>query len=113
MKLASAPRIKDYQKAEEEARAQADATKLSAEAAAAQDRIALDQAIIDKLPDMLRAAAEGLQGANVTVLDGAEGLNSVVASLAAQGLTMLDTIRAGLRPEPGNAIAPISPKSAA
>jgi uncharacterized membrane protein YqiK len=79
------------------AKAQADATKLSAEAAAAQDRIALDQLVIQQLPDMLRAAASGLQGANVTVLDGAEGLNSVVASLAAQGMTLLETVRSGVR----------------
>ncbi|WP_199509329.1 SPFH domain-containing protein [Nucisporomicrobium flavum] len=82
------------------ARAQADATKLSAEAAAAQDRIALDQMVIQQLPELLKAAAQGLQGANVTVLDGAEGLNSVVASLAAQGTAMLETIRAGLRTAP-------------
>src|SRR5215471_16837437 len=80
------------------AKAQADATKLSAEAAAAQDRIALDQIVIQQLPDMLRAAAEGLQGANLTVLDGAEGLNHVVASLAAQGMALLDSVRTGLRP---------------
>jgi flotillin len=79
------------------AKAQADATKLSAEAAAAQDRIALDQLVIQQLPDMLRAAAAGLQGANVTVLDGAEGLNSVVASLAAQGMTLLETVRSGVK----------------
>src|SRR3954471_20420717 len=90
------------------ARAQADATKLSAEAAAAQDRIALDQAIIQQLPEMLRAAAQGLQGANVTVLDRAEGLNSVVASLAAQGLSILETVRTGLRPEPGKGVAPLN-----
>lgn len=79
------------------AKAQADATKLSAEAAAAQDRIALDQLVIQQLPDMLRAAASGLQGANVTVLDGAEGLNSVIASLAAQGMTLLETVRSGVK----------------
>jgi flotillin len=82
------------------ARAQADATKLSAEAAAAQGRIALDQAIIQQLPDMLRAAAAGLQGANVTVLDGAEGLNGVVASLAAQGMTLLEAVRTGVKTPP-------------
>jgi flotillin len=82
------------------AKAQADATKLSAEAAAAQDRIALDQAIIQQLPEMLRAAAQGLQGANVTVLDGAEGLNSVVASLAAQGMALLETVRTGVKTAP-------------
>jgi uncharacterized membrane protein YqiK len=80
------------------ARAQADATKLSAEAAAAQDRIALDQLVIKQLPEMLRAAADGLQGANLTVLDGADGLNHVVASLASQGMALLDSIRTGLRP---------------
>jgi uncharacterized membrane protein YqiK len=78
------------------ARAQADATKLSAEAAAAQDRIALDQLVIQQLPDMLRAAAEGLQGANLTVLDGAEGLSSVVASLAGQGMALLESLRNGI-----------------
>jgi flotillin len=80
------------------ARAQADATRLSAEAAAAQDRIALDQLVIQQLPEMLRAAAQGLQGANVTVLDGAEGLNSVVASLAAQGMVLLESVRNGIKP---------------
>jgi flotillin len=90
------------------ARAQADATKLSAEAAAAQDRIALDQLVIQQLPELLRAAAQGLQGANVTVLDGAEGLNSVVASLAAQGMALLEAIRKGMGPataaEPGTEV---------
>jgi flotillin len=88
------------------ARAQADATKLSAEAAAAQDRIALDQAIIQQLPDLLRAAAQGLQGANLTVLDGAQGLNSVVASLAAQGVAVLEAIRSGLKPDAAVAVRP-------
>jgi flotillin len=78
------------------ARAQADATKLSAEAAAAEGRIALDQLVIQQLPDMLRAAAEGLQGANLTVLNGADGLSGVVASLAGQGLALLDSVRSGL-----------------
>jgi flotillin len=78
------------------ARADADATKLSAEAAAAQDRIALDQLVIQQLPEMLRAAAEGLQGANLTVLDGAEGLSSVVAALAAQGMALLESVRGGM-----------------
>ena len=79
------------------ARAQADATKLSAEAAAAEGRIALDQLIIQQLPELVRAAAQGLQGANLTVLDGAEGLNSAVASIAAQGITVLDALRSGLK----------------
>jgi flotillin len=78
------------------ARARAEAVKLSAEAAAVQGRIALDQKVIEQLPDMLRAAAEGLKGANLTVLDGAEGLSGVVASLAGQGMAVLDAVRSGL-----------------
>jgi flotillin len=65
--------------------------------------------VIAQLPEMLRAAAQGLQGANVTVLDGAEGLNSVVASLVAQGSAMLETIRAGLRTTPpGPGLTPLN-----
>ena len=82
------------------AKAQADATKLSAEAAAAQGRIALDQQIIAQLPQMLTAAAEGLQGANLTVLNGAEGLNGTVASLAGQGMAILRALSESL---PGRA----------
>ncbi|MFC4149585.1 SPFH domain-containing protein [Micromonospora mangrovi] len=86
------------------AQAQADATKLSAEAAAAQNRIALDQRVIEQLPDMLRAAAAGLQGANVTVLNGADGLNGVVASLAGQGMALLDAVRSGIAPTAGTPV---------
>jgi flotillin len=78
------------------ARAQADATKLSAEAAAAEGRIALDQLVIQQLPNLLSAAADGLQGANLTVLNGADGLNGLVASLAGQGLAVLESVRRGL-----------------
>ena len=78
------------------ARAEADATRLSAEAAAAQNRIVLDQQVIQQLPEMLRAAAEGLQGAHLTVLDGADGLSGVVASLAGQGMALLDSVRNSL-----------------
>ncbi len=77
------------------ARARAEATTLSSAAAAAENRIALDQRVIEQLPDMLRAVAQGLQGANLTVLDGADGLNQMVASLAGQGLAILDAVRAG------------------
>jgi uncharacterized membrane protein YqiK len=79
------------------ARAQADAMRLSAEAASAEGGIALDQQIISQLPDLLMAAAEGLKGANLTVLDGATGLNGAVASLAGQGLSILDAVRGGLQ----------------
>jgi len=96
------------------AEAQAAATRLAAEAAATSGRIALDQAVIAQLPELVRAAAQGLQGANVTVLNGAQGLNETVASLAAQGATILHTVLEGLgdrapadvRPHTGNGHLP-------
>jgi hypothetical protein len=45
---------------------------------------------------MLAAAAEGLNGANLTVLNGAEGLNGTVASLAGQGLAILRALTESL-----------------
>jgi uncharacterized membrane protein YqiK len=89
------------------ARADADRTRMSAEAAGAEGRIALDQAIISQLPQMITAAAQGLSSANVTVLNGAEGLNGTVASLASQGLAILhavtDSLGSGVRPANGSA----------
>ena len=78
------------------AKADADRTRMSAEAAAAEGRIALDQAIICQLPQMIAAAAQGLSNANVTVLNGAEGLNGTVAALASQGLAILRSVTDGL-----------------
>ena len=94
------------------ARAQAEATKLSAEAAAAEGRIALDQLVIQQLPELLRAASAGLRGANLTVLDGAEGLNTVVASLAAQGMTILEAVRKGMASTSDGAV-PATPVASA
>ncbi len=78
------------------AQAQAAATRMSAEAAAAEGRIALEQAIIAQLPELVRGAAEGLKGSNLTVLNGAEGLNQAVATIAGQGAVVLRTILSGL-----------------
>jgi hypothetical protein len=41
----------------------------------------------------------------LTVLNGAEGLNSVVASLASQGMALLDTVRKGMDTTPAPVIA--------
>jgi flotillin len=84
------------------AKAQADATRLSAGAAAAEGRIALDQQLIAQLPELLRAAAEGLNGANLTVLNGADGLNGTVASMASQGIALLRSLTEAM---PSNAPA--------
>ncbi len=76
--------------------AAAEATRLSAQAAAAEGRIALDQAIIDQLPELVRAAGAGLAGANLTVLNGAEGVNEAAAVIAGQGIAILRSLTQGL-----------------
>ena len=90
------PALAEAERVRVAAEAQAAATRLTAEAAATSNRIALDQALIAQLPELVRAAAEGLQGANVTVLNGAQGFNETVASIAAQGVTILRTVLDGL-----------------
>jgi flotillin len=76
--------------------AEAERTRIQAEAASSHDRVALDQQIIDQLPQIVREAAAGLNGAQISVLNGADGLGQIVAGLVGQGLTVLDSVRNGL-----------------
>ena len=52
--------------------------------------------LIDQLPLIVKEAASGLAGANVNVLNGAEGLGELTAGLVAQGLTILDSVKNNL-----------------
>jgi flotillin len=82
---------------------------MQAEAAASHNRVALDRMLIEQLPQIVREAAAGLAGANVSVLNGAEGLSEIAAGLVAQGLTILESVKKGMagatdeRPEEGKA----------
>jgi flotillin len=78
------------------AKADADRVRLQAAAAASYDRVALDRMLIEQLPQIVKEAAAGLAGANVSVLNGADGLSEVAAGLVAQGLTILDSVKKGL-----------------
>ncbi|MBY8342912.1 flotillin [Streptomyces spinosirectus] len=78
------------------AAAEAQRMKIQAEAAASYDRVALDRMLIDQLPQIVKEAAGGLAGANVNVLNGADGLGEIAAGLVSQGLTILDSVRANL-----------------
>ena len=73
--------------------ADAEKMKIQAEAAASHGRVALDKALIDQLPDIVEKAARGLANANVTVLNGAEGLTEVASGLVAQGRAIFDALR--------------------
>jgi flotillin len=78
------------------AEADAEKMKIQAEAAASHNRVALDRMLIDQLPDIVRQAAQGLAGANVTVLNGTQGLSEVATGLVGQGLAIYDSLRTGL-----------------
>jgi uncharacterized membrane protein YqiK len=78
--------------------AEADAAKMKiqAEAAASHNRVALDKMLIDQLPEIVKQAAQGLAGANLTVLNGTDGLGQVATDLVGQGLAIFDSLRGGL-----------------
>jgi flotillin len=76
--------------------ADAERTRIAAEAAASNNRVALDQMLISQLPQIVKEAAAGLQGANVTVLNGSDGLGEIAAGLVSQGLTILESVRRGV-----------------
>ena len=76
--------------------ADAERTRIAAEAAASNNRVALDQLLIAQLPQIVKEAAAGLNGANVTVLNGADGLGEIAAGLVSQGLTILESVRKGV-----------------
>jgi flotillin len=76
--------------------ADAEKMKIQAEAAASHNRVALDKMLIDQLPEIVEQAARGLSGANLTVLNGTDGLGQVATGLVGQGLAIFDSLRAGL-----------------
>ncbi len=81
------------------AKADAQRVTLQAEAAASHNRVALDRMLIEQLPQIVKEAAAGLAGANLSVLNGADGLSEIAAGLVAQGLTILDSVKKGLNGE--------------
>lgn len=78
------------------AQADAERTRIQAEAAASNNRVALDQMLINQLPQIVKEAAGGLANANVSILNGADGLGEVAAGLVSQGMTILESVRRGV-----------------
>jgi flotillin len=77
------------------AEAEAQRTRIQAAAAASNNRVALDQMLIQQLPQIVREAAQGLAGANVNILNGSDGLGEIAAGLVGQGLSILDSVKKG------------------
>ena len=49
--------------------------------------------LVEVLPALADAAARGLAGSNLTILNGTQGVNEVVAGLVGQGLSILDALK--------------------
>ena len=79
--------------------AQADAINARAEALGDgnQALIAANR-LVDVLPEIVDAATRGLAGANLTVLNGADGLGEVLTGLVGQGLSIYDSLRKSVAP---------------
>jgi uncharacterized membrane protein YqiK len=92
--------------------AEADAarTRLQAAAAASNNRVALDRMLIEQLPMIVKEAASGLAGANVSVLNGADGLGEIAAGLVSQGLTILESVKKGLSTPAGSEVTLFDPE---
>jgi uncharacterized membrane protein YqiK len=96
------------------AQAQADANRSRAASLADgnQELIAANR-IVDALPELVASAAQGIQGSNLTILNGSEGVGQVVAGLVGQGLAVLDTLRSSTTRSNGDHPAPAQPGVAA
>lgn len=64
--------------------------------------------LIEMLPALVEASAKGIAGANLTVLNGADGVNQTVASVVGQGLSIYESLRSSLLP--ARAAEPAIPK---
>ena len=75
--------------------------------------------IIENLPSIVQAAARGISGSNLTILNGTEGVNEVLVGLVGQGMSILDTLKkstaaagASAALGTGNGPAPAAPRPA-
>jgi flotillin len=95
--------------------AEADRTTIQAAAAASHNRVALDRMLIDQLPQIVREAAAGLANADITVLNGADGLGEIAAGLVSQGLSIFDAVKRNMTSmdEQAGSAAPSEPPAPA
>jgi uncharacterized membrane protein YqiK len=76
-----------------QAEAEAQAMRIKAEAAAANDRVALDLKWIEMMPDLMDKVADAFADANVTVLNGAEGLGEMMSGMVAQAMAVYNAAK--------------------
>ncbi|GAA1912917.1 SPFH domain-containing protein [Streptantibioticus ferralitis] len=91
------------------AQAQADAN--TARAASLRDgnqELIAANRVVENLPALAEAAAQGIAGSRLTILNGTEGVNEVASGVVAQGLALLETLRNSTPAPSMNGAAPAS-----
>jgi flotillin len=89
------------------AEGQADANRAKADSLREgnQELIAASR-IIEDLPALVEAAARSIADSNLTILNGAQGVNEVIAGLVGQGLAVLDVLKKSTAEAAGNGAVP-------
>jgi uncharacterized membrane protein YqiK len=77
-----------------------------------QELIAADR-IVESLPSLVGAAANGIAESNLTIFNGAEGVSQVIAGLVGQGLSILDTLKRSTAAAERKGAEPVLPAEAA
>jgi flotillin len=95
------------ERATAQARADANRAQAASLAGGNQELIAANR-IVEALPALATAAAQGIASSNLTVLNGTEGVSQVIAGLVGQGLAILDTLKAATATANGGG-GPVSP----
>jgi uncharacterized membrane protein YqiK len=75
-----------------EAEAEANTARAASLREGNQELIAANR-LVEVLPALVEAAARGLAGSNLTILNGTQGVNEMVAGLVGQGLSILDALK--------------------
>jgi flotillin len=75
-----------------EAEAEANTARAASLREGNQELIAANR-LVEVLPALVDAAARGLAGSNLTILNGTQGVNEIVTGLVGQGLSILDTLK--------------------
>jgi uncharacterized membrane protein YqiK len=79
------------------AEAERDAMRLRAEGlGGGNQQLLASSLLVNQLPDLVARSAEALEGSNLVVLNGTEGVSQVLSGVAGQGLAILDVLRQGL-----------------
>lgn len=75
--------------------ADADAHKMEVQAAAlaAEGKVTIERMLVEQMPQLVAAAASALSRSNLTVFNGSEGINELLTSTVAQGMSIYNTLR--------------------